>query len=159
MLSPLVFNSRGWNKAEVAGLRDDAWDLRELWRALIRAWGLSWRFYDRPDQYLEIRPRPGDPWIPLHRPTTFRIWNVALAPTSVDKLWCEGRLRALVEQAASRGTLSVAEYQTLGERLAQRCAYDGIALPAKGWSLRSLGALDHALHLEIHCSEQARPSC
>lgn len=143
----------------VASGCDEAWSSRDLWRALCRAWGLSWRFYDRPDQYFEIRRRPGDPWISLHRPGAFRMWNLMLAPETVDKMWCEGRVRALVAMASEQGSLSVGQYQALGERLSQLCGYNGLELPSEGWSLRSLGAMNHELYLEIHCPVQARRSC
>lgn len=82
-----------------------------------------------------------------------------LAPKTVDKMWCEGRVRALVAMASEQGSLSAAQYQALGERLSQLWGYDGRELPREGWSLRSLGAISHELYLEIHCPLQTRRSC
>lgn len=121
------------------------------WRALLRAWTPTWRFFDAPDLRLEVRAGSQAPWIALTQARQFRFWNLALAPSLVDQMWWEGRVRAIVLRAQAQGKLSDTLYVELDRCLAALMRSQGKAWSPEGWSLRALDAMQGGLCLEIHC--------
>lgn len=131
------------------GLDSGRW--RTRFAAFARAWLPTWRFYDSPDYWIEIRCGREQPWRKLVRPQPFRLRYFALNPSLVDRMWCESRLRYHLDRANEHGRLETAAFQEMAA-LIERALDDAIDLQTRHWSIRTRDALDGSIAMELHRS-------
>lgn len=122
---------------------------RDWLAAFARAWLPTWRFYDSPDYWIEIRCDRDQAWRPLLRAQSFRIRYFALNPDLVDRMWCESRLRFFLDRANECGGLDTAALEDL-TALSERALEAPVQLRGRRWSLRTRSALDGSISMEVH---------